>query len=610
VETEFQVTAGEIRELFVQAALNTLTPETPVDFIAERLRALQSKLNGNVDALNRATIRSMLLDLLKEKRVSGATDLVDAALRTKERAAGLQGQAVAFSDPEPSPEPVDGAALLERLREFAGRFLGLPPGADVLFSAFAVYSYVTDVFAAATYIVLHSPAPQCGKTRALEVLSLLVRRPWLTIVPSTAVLFRVLEQSRPTLLLDEAEIVSGRGDAAADVCALLQSGYRRGAFVPRCVGEANEVRNFQVFGPKVFALIGELPPALFDRCIRVEMQRRTRDDKLPRFRPARLEAEALALRGAARRWAEDSRDALAQVEVPPLECLSERAEEVWEPLFAVGLVAGGRWFERLREAAKQLSGGRTTTSVGVDLLADIRAIFTARGVDRLASADLAMTLNELEGHRWADWYRGKGMTANGIARLLRDFGVQPGTVRMGEATAKGYRKEQLEAVWSQYISPATVTTSQHSQDGPYLANPNRNSVSSVTVENRRIVAESGHCDVVTVEKQGEEGDGQYDALERVAIKDEGVHATQPEGALVVTPVGGLCYRVTGGAESHMVELGPSVHRCDCPDHQYRRRMCKHIRAAERHVDIGLPPEPENEDDSDQDAFSGAEILEP
>src|SRR5207253_10292442 len=138
-----------------------------------------------------------------------------------------------------------------------GRFLDLPPGADVLLAAFAVSTYAVEAFSAATYIVVHSPAPQCGKTRLLEILELLVRRPWFTIVPSTAVLFRVLEQFTPTLLPDEAEVVHGRGDAAGDVRALLQSGYRRGAFVPRCVGEANEVRTFRVFGPKVFALIGE-----------------------------------------------------------------------------------------------------------------------------------------------------------------------------------------------------------------------------------------------------------------------------------------------------------------------------------------------------------------
>src|SRR5439155_2508502 len=114
--------------------------------------------------------------------------------------------------------------------------------------------------------------------------------------------------------------------------ALLQSGYRRGAFVPRCVGEANEVRNFRVFGPKVFALIGQLPPALFDRCIPMEMQRRPRAAQLARFRPLRLGAETLELLRAARRWVSDRAQALAAADPPSLDGLDERQQEVWDPL--------------------------------------------------------------------------------------------------------------------------------------------------------------------------------------------------------------------------------------------------------------------------------------
>src|SRR2546425_4502602 len=51
-----------------------------------------------------------------------------------------QGQAVAFADPEAAAEAVDGVELLERVRAFINRFLGLPPSADVLLAAFAVYT--------------------------------------------------------------------------------------------------------------------------------------------------------------------------------------------------------------------------------------------------------------------------------------------------------------------------------------------------------------------------------------------------------------------------------------------------------------------------------------
>ena len=40
------------------------------------------------------------------------------------------------------------------------------------------------------------------------------------------------------------------------------------------------------------------------------------------------------------------------------------------------------------------------------------------------------------------------------------------------------------------------------------------------------------------------------------------------------------YRVTGGAQDHWVDLyTTSIPRCDCGDHLWRERVCKHILAA-------------------------------
>jgi hypothetical protein len=40
------------------------------------------------------------------------------------------------------------------------------------------------------------------------------------------------------------------------------------------------------------------------------------------------------------------------------------------------------------------------------------------------------------------------------------------------------------------------------------------------------------------------------------------------------------YRVTGGAHDHWVDLYSASHpRCDCGDHLWRDRICKHILAA-------------------------------
>lgn len=50
--------------------------------------------------------------------------------------------------------------------------------------------------------------------------------------------------------------------------------------------------------------------------------------------------------------------------------------------------------------------------------------------------------------------------------------------------------------------------------------------------------------------------------------------------LEVEPIGPGQYLVTGGAEEHWVDLRSRLlTRCDCGDHLWRERICKHILAA-------------------------------
>jgi hypothetical protein len=52
------------------------------------------------------------------------------------------------------------------------------------------------------------------------------------------------------------------------------------------------------------------------------------------------------------------------------------------------------------------------------------------------------------------------------------------------------------------------------------------------------------------------------------------------GGLRGERVGIRRYRVTGGTQDHWVNLYTSSHpRCDCGDHLWRERICKHILAA-------------------------------
>jgi hypothetical protein len=53
----------------------------------------------------------------------------------------------------------------------------------------------------------------------------------------------------------------------------------------------------------------------------------------------------------------------------------------------------------------------------------------------------------------------------------------------------------------------------------------------------------------------------------------------PAVKLRVEGLGEMCFRVSGGSRPHEVNLtDAAAPLCDCEDHRYRQRQCKHIRA--------------------------------
>ncbi len=55
--------------------------------------------------------------------------------------------------------------------------------------------------------------------------------------------------------------------------------------------------------------------------------------------------------------------------------------------------------------------------------------------------------------------------------------------------------------------------------------------------------------------------------------------------LPVTPRGPGRYDVQGATATYTVEIVGDVARCSCPDHQYRRRACKHLAAVWHYLQV-------------------------
>jgi putative DNA primase/helicase len=381
--------------------------------------------------------------------------LVNAKRILSESANGaLQGTVVTLADVEPWPEPVNGAEVLGEIVACIERYIVLPDGAADAVALWAVHAHAYEAFIHTPRLNFRSPEKGCGKTTALDVLAVLTPRALRTESLTPAVLFRLVEGHKPTLLLDETDSYLKEAD---ELRGLLNAGHKRGAMAYRCEGENNTVRGFAAFAPGALAGIGELPGTLHDRAIVVKLVRAKPEEVTERFDSRRTNKEVELCRKCAR-WTVDNFEALKDCDPRLPETAFNRLADNWRPLFAIAQVMGEEWPKRVGEAFAKLTStfDLDAQGVGTTLLADIASIFSEEGTDKLPSAKLADLLAAIEGRPWAEWGRlRKPISPNQLANLLRHFGISPQGIRIGNETPRGYLLSDFTEAFQRYISPGT-----------------------------------------------------------------------------------------------------------------------------------------------------------
>jgi hypothetical protein len=163
------------------------------------------------------------------------------------------------------------------------------------------------------------------------------------------------------------------------------------------------------------------------------------------------------------------------------EGLADRAADVWEPLLAVADAAGGDWPARARVAAVALVAAKAEKepSLGVRLLADIRAIFDQERREALPTAVLLERLHRIEEAPWGD-IRGKPLDARGLARRLAAYGIRAKTIRVGSDTPRGYERTAFEDAWARYLPTPAARPEPSPAPSTPSASPSRTSATSKT----------------------------------------------------------------------------------------------------------------------------------
>jgi 5S rRNA maturation endonuclease (ribonuclease M5) len=352
-------------------------------------------------------------------------------------------------------QPLRGAWVIHLLESFFLDYVILPGGMPFVLSLWSIGTRIFNLFDCFPYLMVTSPTKRCGNTRSAEVLELLCARSLMSVSVSEAALFRSIASQQPTVIIDEAEALRNKNSERAQyLLAILHAGFRKGAFVLRCVGKNHEVEKFPVYGPKVVLAIGNLPDTLRDRSILIAMRRRMKDEVVGRFRRRIAAEQATGVVSAVSDWVKEHTEQIAKgYNLQNLDFLQDREAELWEPLFAIASVAVPERLGELKGIALQLSGEKAKfdvdDSVGIKLLANMHEIFEKDRKLSFPTEQLIFKLKGLPESRWEE------LTPVKLARLLRPFGISPRQLWTGDGNARGYDFKDCKSAFDRYLPPAT-----------------------------------------------------------------------------------------------------------------------------------------------------------
>jgi hypothetical protein len=393
------------------------------------------------------------------------------------------------------PTPIDAVAgagheVLNAVSGFIGRYNVFPDEHCIpTLALWYAHTHLVHQFYITPRLVLDSAEPGSGKTRVLEVAALLVAHPEMTISATPAALFRLVAAGPITILFDEVDaIFNQKSDGNEDLRGLLNAGYKNGATVARCIGDAKQmkVQRFPVFAPAALAgIAGGMPDTITTRAITIHMRRRRANQTVEQFRHRTATRRAKPLRDALTTWTRTISGRIGDAIPEMPDGVTDRSAEIWEPLLAIADEAGDHWPTTARTACAHfvLNNGPQVRSTGIRLLADLRTVFRRHNTDRLATITVLGELHAMDESPWAD-LGGKPLDPRRLAKELGRYGVRAVPFKDStNTTVKGYvtypndRQLGLTDAWDRYLTPdptpgaVTAVTSVTTQVNPVTDDP-------------------------------------------------------------------------------------------------------------------------------------------
>jgi putative DNA primase/helicase len=349
------------------------------------------------------------------------------------------------------------AAVLDEAHQSLQGCVSLKPSQSRAVVLMAVLTHLTDVVNILPILLITSPEEECGKTTLLKWFLRVANQPIPASNVSAAAIYRVIKESCPTLILDEADTFLKENEELRNV---INSGHERDfAFVMRVNPDTGQVERFTTWCAKVIAMIGKPKRTILSRAIHIKVQRKA-DFEVQEFDEA-FNQKLTEIHAKIARIAQQIRE---EVRTFKTSLLSNRARDNWRPLLAIAHAAGSEW-ERLTLSAaikieEQLRQSKDDfRRYLIEALGElVKQKRKERGIapgERffLKTDDILSTGDGLNADKEAPWREKDcdSLNAHRLGAELGEYDVKSHLVRTEKGRpARGYWSDEIEKISEQY----------------------------------------------------------------------------------------------------------------------------------------------------------------
>jgi hypothetical protein len=352
-------------------------------------------------------------------------------------------------DLTPATGTIDIESLLDNIEVFILKHTVLPRGTSTAITLWCLSTYLINQFRIYPKLIITSPEKRCGKSTLLDLIEAFTFKATITSNLSTAVIYRLIEETQPTLIMDEADtFVAG---SSSDMTGIINSGHAQNrAFVYRCGEKDFKPMKFSTWAPMVLASIGQLQPTTMDRGIVVQLIRKSEKETVQRIRVDLFE-KAKHTRQELLKWALDHAEIIKRELVEPPNIGNDRAVDNWLPLFTISKKVSEKWHTKCEQAYELLERDTKEPELSTLLLQDISTILGAHATDKISSSELVSILALDKDKPWCELKNGRPITQHKMAEILKPYGIKPSTIRIGSTTLRGYSQSQFTETFDRYL---------------------------------------------------------------------------------------------------------------------------------------------------------------